>query len=137
MIEVASSCQPPASVRYTGIDLFEARPHDNPGMTIKRAHRILSPLGAKVHLLPGDPFTALSRAANGLTGVDLLVVGADQDRESLAWAWFYVPRMLHERSLVCVEQCDNQHRASGYQLLSRDEVDRLAAATHGVWRRAA
>jgi hypothetical protein len=106
-------------------------------MTIKRAHRTLQASGAKVHLIPGDPFTALSRSANSLAGVDLLVIGADQDRESLAWAWFYVPRMLHEQSLVCLERLDNRLGQSGYQLLSRDEVESLAAATHGVWRRAA
>ena len=97
----------------------------------------LTPLGAKVHLIPGDPFTALSRVANGLVGVDLLVIGADQDRESLAWAWFYVPRMLHERSLVCLEEFDRRRGRRGYKLLSLSEVESLAAATHGVWRGAA
>jgi predicted O-methyltransferase YrrM len=137
MIEVALSRQRAAAVRYVGIDLFETRPQDKPGMTIKRAHKVLSPLGARVHLMPGDPFTALSRAANTLAGVDLLVIGADQDRESLAWAWFYVPRMLHEQSLVCLEGRDWRRGRLSYRLVSRSEVDALAAARHGVWQRVA
>jgi hypothetical protein len=45
--------------------------------------------------------------------------------------------MLHEQSLVCLERSDNGGGQSGYQLLSHREVEALAAARHGVWRRAA
>lgn len=32
-----------------------------------------------------------------------MVIAADQDTQSLTNAWFYVPRMLHESSLVLLE----------------------------------
>ena len=130
MIELALANAEAGPIRYTGIDLFEARPAFAPGMTLKRAHRVLSSLGAKIRLTPGDPFSALARIANRLTGTDLLVIGADQDANSIEQAWFFIPRMLHEKSVVMVEQ------TAGFRQLSFDDVTRLASAT-GSHRKAA
>ena len=124
MIEMAASLQPDAEIRYTGVDLFEARPADKPGMTLKQAYKMLRLLDVKVQLIPGDPLAALTRAANGLTGTDLLVIGADQDPASMASAWAFVPRMLHEGSLVFLERtAKGQTR---FDLLTRAEIDGLA-----------
>ncbi len=103
MIEAALRFSPADEIRYTGIDLFEARPADTPGLKLKEAHRTLKQHGVHVHLVPGDPFSALARSANTLTGTDLVVIRADQDPESLERAWLYVPRMLHEGSVVLLE----------------------------------
>jgi hypothetical protein len=101
MIEVATLNHPIERISYTGIDLFEARgPSDGPGLPLKEAHRLLKATGARIRLVPGDPWSALSRTANTLTGIDLVIVGADQDPDSLARAWFFLPRMLHENSKV-------------------------------------
>ena len=51
-------------VRYTGIDLFEARPATDAGLSLKDAHRILRATGAEIRLVPGDPLSALSRTAS-------------------------------------------------------------------------
>ncbi len=109
----------PQDVQYVGIDLFEARPSATPGMTLKQAHRLLSETGGSVRLVPGDPFSALSRTANSLTGTDLIVIGADQDRESLQAAWFYLPRMLHDQSLVMLERTEGQ---GGFDILAQADV---------------
>ena len=111
-------------VRYTGIDLFEARPQDQPGIPFKEAHRALSRLRAKVRLVPGDPFCALARCANDLTGTDLLVISGDQDAEALQRTWFYVPRMLHSDSVVCWEKRDDDN--SRFQVLTKPDVEALA-----------
>jgi hypothetical protein len=90
-------------VRYAGVDLFEARDASQPGLTLKRAHVLLRGTGAKVQAVPGDPYSALARVANGLTETQLLIVAADQDAAALERAWFYVPRMLTADALVFVE----------------------------------
>lgn len=125
MLRLAMRQAGDAPVRYAGIDLFEARPVDQAGLTFKRAYQLLMPLGVKLRLVPGDPFSAMVRVSNDLTGTDLVLVAADQDAESLARAWFYIPRMLHEQSLVCVEQI-RPGKGPEFILLSRDEVDRLS-----------
>lgn len=124
MIRLAVRLAADTPVRYTGVDLFEARPAEQPGLPFKRAYQILMPLGAKLRLVPGDPFSGLVRAANELTGTDLLIVAADQEPDSLARAWFYVPRMLHDRSLVFVEE-PQAGGGTEFRLLSPDEVNRL------------
>jgi hypothetical protein len=127
-------CEAGSETNYTGIDLFEARGEaDGPGLSLKAAHTKLAATGAKVRLVPGDPFSALSRSANALTGQDLILVSADQDRESLSRAWFYVPRMMHPGTFVLLEEVVNGEPVL-LQLLLVD-VEMLAQAPKG--RRAA
>jgi hypothetical protein len=121
-------------VRYTGIDLFEARPAGQRGLTLKEAYTQLRALGAKVQLAPGDPFAALSRVANSLAGTELLVISGDQDAASLARAWFYVPRMLTEKSQVFVEEL-LPNSSVGLKVLT--PVDVAARAGAGETRRKA
>jgi hypothetical protein len=105
LIAMARAMNPGQAVRYAGIDLFELRrPDDGSGMSLKLAHRSFVDSGAKVQLIPGDPRAALARSANALGVFDLVLVAADQDRQSLAGAWFYVPRMLAEGAAVFVEE---------------------------------
>ena len=62
--------------------------------------------GIAAQLVPGDPFSALSRAANSLRDIDLATISADQDPAALERAWFYLPRVLHATSLVFQEQAN-------------------------------
>jgi hypothetical protein len=127
-------CEAGAETSYTGIDLFEARGEGAaPGMSLKAAHTKLAATGVKVRLVPGDPFSALSRSANALTGQDLILISADQDRESLARAWFYVPRMMHPGTLVLLEELANGEPMLSQLLLV--DIETLAQAPKG--RRAA
>ena len=134
MIELAQRHQP-EPVHYAGIDLFEARAAETPGLTLKQAHSLLGGSGAKVRLVPGDPAAALRRAANVLPQTDVLVISADQDREALSRAWFYVPRMLHERSLVFREE--QLAEGTRFRLVARIEIERLAASSTRPLRAAA
>ena len=91
-------------LRYAGVDLFEARPPEAvPGMSLKQAHCLLKATGVRIQLVPGDAYSALSRTANSLRDNDLMLISADQDPAALEQAWFYVPRMLHEKSVVLQE----------------------------------
>ena len=134
MIRLAAGIVGAEQFRYTGIDLFEARSSAHPGITIKLAHKVLRPLAGKVQLIPGDPFSALSRSANSLTESELVLIGADQDQESIQRAWFYLPRMLSERSLVLLEEARSDGR-SRFRQVSLAEVTQLAQRHAG--RRAA
>jgi hypothetical protein len=126
IIEMVVSLQPGVELRYTGLDLFEARPPERRGISLKTAYTMLRRLPAEVQLIPGDPFTALARWANDLIGTDLLLIAADQDPESMARAWTFVPRMLHEQSLIFREQ--SRGGQTSYERLSCSEVETLAAA---------
>ncbi|MCE9548435.1 MAG: hypothetical protein K8T25_23415 [Planctomycetia bacterium] len=127
MIQVAQRYTRLGGVSYTGIDLFEARPAGVEGPTLKQVHKLLSQTGARVRLVPGDPLSALSRTANELTGTDLVVVGLDQDLDSVGRAWFYVPRLLHPGSKMVVEQAGADPKADHrYDPVSLDRIKELA-----------
>jgi len=105
LIDVALRYHAPADVHYAGIDLLEARAAaQTTGLTLKKAHRLLRNRGIRAHIVPGDPLNALSRIANRLQGYELVLIAADQDAESLAQAWFYLPRMLAADCQIFQEQ---------------------------------
>jgi hypothetical protein len=127
MIAVAQRYTRLGTVRYTGIDLFEDRPAGVVGPTLKGMHKRLSASGARIRLVPGDPFSALARAANDLTGTDLVVVCSGHDVDCLAKAWFYVPRLLHPQSRVLIEHASTGPKQEGqYELLGLDRIKHLA-----------
>lgn len=131
MLELCTAAE--ATV-YTGIDLFEARQNgDGPGLSLKESHKKLATTGIKTKLIPGDPYSALARSANALGGQDLILISADQDRASLARAWFYVPRMLHDDTVVLEEEL--VEGSPVLKEISHDEIAKRAAASKG--RRAA
>lgn len=135
MIQVAVTQAPRRRMRFVGIDQFESRPAGSPVLSLKSAYQLLSPLGARVQLIPGDPWSALARSANTLLDTDLLVIDAHQDAQSLAQAWFYVPRMLHDQSLVLLETLGPDGAESTFRVLDLAAVRKLAA--HATPRRQA
>ena len=139
LIEFAHHCQPEAALKFFGVDWFEARADAPEGWSLKSAHQELKGRGAQVRLWPGDPFSALSRQANALGDTDLIVISADQDPESLAKAWLYLPRMLHEKTAVFVEERteDEGEIESRFVRLSPQELEKLSGQQAGHIRRAA
>ena len=125
MIQLAARHQPKDRIRYVGVDLFEARGVPASGLSLKDAHRSFKTLGISVQFLPGDPFSVLARSANALAELDAVVISADQDAESLDRAWFYLPRMLHPRSVVFLEQA-NPAGSISLLALNRADVDARA-----------
>ncbi|MGH6737783.1 MAG: hypothetical protein ACREDY_01910 [Bradyrhizobium sp.] len=115
---------------YSGIDLFELSPADETSkLSLKAAHCMLKPTGARVRLVPGDPFTALAAAANTIGASDVIVIAAGHDAESLRRAWFYIPRMLHPATQVFVERSDGGTIPPVFQVISHDEIRRRALAS--------
>ena len=125
MLQLAAHYSPGEKIRFTGIDMFEGRDDPSSSLSLKEAHRLLKASGGRVHLVPGDPLSALSRSANSLQGTDLLVIGADQDERSLEQAWFYIPRMLHDQSIVVIE--DRTGSRLGMRVIPVETIDQFAA----------
>lgn len=136
MIEVAAHGAAGA-VCYAGVDLFELRPDVSGGRcSLKEAHALLKPTGARVRLIPGDPYTALARTANEIGPCDLIVIASDQAGESLERAWFYLPRLLHAATTVLQQRAATDETAAGFELLAHHAICRRAAQC-GARRRAA
>jgi len=137
LLEIASWRSKLLPLRYTGIDLFEARTNGQPGLTLKQAFAALKQPHVSVQLVPGDPAGALRRVANSLTNTDLLVIAADQDRASLAAAWSWVPRMLTATSLVFLQEPDGKPGLLRWRSLTTAEIRRFAEEAGKPMRRAA
>jgi hypothetical protein len=134
LIELASRANPEERVIYTGIDLFESRsPSEGSGISLKLAHRELATTGAKVRLVPGNPYDALLRSANMLGPHDLVLISADQDRESLSRAWFYMPRVVAEGGQVFVEK---PIEGGGFEFHAISQLE-IAELARGATRRRA
>jgi hypothetical protein len=103
LIRISQRFSPDSVIEYTGVDLFEARTEGVERFSIKEAHREFKATSARIRLAPGTPDRVLATWANSLAQTDLLLIGRDVAEETLAGAWFYVPRMLHEGSLVLRE----------------------------------
>jgi hypothetical protein len=126
LIEVATTASPGQRIDFTGVDLFELRSDTAAGVSLKLAHRLLKATGARIRLVPGDPHSALSQMANSLGPHDLAVISADQDRQSLSQAWFYVPRVLAETGAVFVEESATEGGPTSFKALSASELSQLA-----------
>jgi hypothetical protein len=137
LLEIAGWRRDCLPLRYTGIDLFEARPSHCPGVPLKQAFAQLRLPNVKVQLVPGDPYSALRRVANALAGTDLLLIAGDQDPESLARAWTWLPRMLTPQSLIFVEEPAAKAGQTCWRPLTFQEIERRASSASRAHRRAA
>ncbi|MFP6649608.1 MAG: hypothetical protein VB817_09110 [Pirellulaceae bacterium] len=135
MLKFAARHAPPGGLAFAGIDLFEARPSSQPGMSYREAHHQIGDLVDQLSLVPGDPYTALARAANRLMQTDMLVISAGHDPASLSHSWVYVPRMLHENSVVLIEQ--GSPEGPSFRLMDTAEIAHLAADVSVPKKRAA
>jgi hypothetical protein len=105
MIRVAQKYSEAAKIRYTGVDLFEARDESQPKLKLIEMHRRLNGLGAKAQLVPGSFVDALQRIANAHLRTDLIIVQCETaddvfENPEFANAWKFLPRMLHASSQV-------------------------------------
>lgn len=87
IIEVLKDFHNVRDIRYTGVDLFEARTAaDGPGISLREAYCLLKATGARIQLVPGSVGEALSRIANGISQIDVLVISARIPPEQLTQA---------------------------------------------------
>jgi len=126
MLQIALRTAGPRVVNYVGIDLFEAHPdpEDEP-LTLKQAHQTFAALGARVKLIPGDAHGALSRNANLLKDIELVVISYEHEPETLAKCWNLMPRFLTDDAIV-LRQGDEQQNFR-FDVLTVEDVKQLAA----------
>jgi hypothetical protein len=141
LVEVAQRYAGGRTVLFTGIDLFEARPAEMSRLSLKEAYRALHATGAKVRLAPGAAGTSLAAAANAHQNTDLILISASVPDSDLKSAWFYMPRMLHDRSEVMREACTAEGEPTFARIPASEIAERAGqdAATigRGLRRRAA
>jgi hypothetical protein len=122
-------------VHFIGIDLFEERHAGEAPFPLKDAYRILRSTGACVRLVPGDAYGALVRAANLLNELELVLISAEVSKQSLAAAWFYLPRTLAKNAVVL--WADGTLPDGEYRPMSRTELLAAARPLRTTKRRAA
>lgn len=133
LLELVRSRADGGDLQYVGLDPFESRqPADPPGVTLKQAHRRLHGM-ARVQLVPGDTAVSLSRLCNHLGAFDLVLVAADDDPGRVERSWFFIRRMVNERTTILAET--RSGAGSSWSVVPKSRVDELAART--VQRRAA
>jgi len=122
MIHVAKKFGVSPNVRYTGVDLFDAREPEQGKLQLIEMHRKLKSLDAKTQLVPGDIQSAVARIANSHVRTDLIIISAGVDEAALESSWFYFPRMLHSGSIVLIQKGEGQT----FKPLNRLEIERMA-----------
>jgi hypothetical protein len=135
LIEVAQRYAPQGKVSFTAIDPFESAAVAPPGKDLASrsligVFRALRPTGASVRLIPGELGDVLKDAANTLAGTDLLLIGHTVSDSDLARAWFYLPRMLHDGSLVVRERAVPGQRQVQFDTVPLPQIQSLAAHRH-------
>ncbi len=134
LIQVAQRFAGSEKVSHTGLDWFDARSKSLTELSIKEAHRVLRATGANVRLVPGEPATSLPAVANAHQNTDLILISAAVADEDLKSAWFYVPRMLHQGSVVLREK-QTESDEPAFEWLSLTQIAEWAG--RGGRRRAA
>ena len=126
MIEVAQRYAAQSMVFHTGLDWFDARPSQCVRLSVKDAYRVLRSTDACVRLVPGSPGASLAAVANAHQNTDLILVSSLLADEELNAAWFYVPRMLHAKSLIIRERSQASGEPS-FEHLTLAQVAKLAS----------
>ena len=127
IIELLKEFREASDIHYTGIDLFEARAAaDGPGISLREAHCLLKATGARIQLVPGSVGEALSRIANSVSQVDVLLISGHIPVEQLSQAWFYLPRMIDAQTQVFQETL-TAGGGTAMRLLEAQEVEQMAS----------
>jgi len=137
MIKLAQRYQAATDLQYSGLDLFEGRDHRSPGITLKRAHRLLGGLSAKVQLFPGELCGSLARKGNLLANADLFVVDMLHNPEALQRLWEPLARLVRDDSLVYVGQRQAGSQRIQFVSLTHDQLRQLASEEPAQLLRAA
>ena len=88
-------------IRYTGIDLFDARPEGS--FKLIEMHKKLKGFDAKTQLVPGPVGPSIERIANSHLRTDLIIISPGTPKSELDSVISFFPRMLHANSLVVIQ----------------------------------
>jgi hypothetical protein len=127
LIEVAQRFAEGNKVVHTALDGFDARPADLSPLSVKDAHRLLNSTGASVRLVPGPPANSVAGIANAHRNTDLILISCIVADEDLKDAWFYVPRMLHHKSVILREH--QSVDGTSFEWLTHSQIAEWAGRT--------
>lgn len=114
-------------IRYTGIDLFDARPAGEP-LKLIDMHKTLKAFDAKIQLVPGAAGQAIERVANSHLRTDLIIISGETDLKEIESVISFFPRMLHANSSVLL-----QPTADGpFKILNRLAIERWSTKLAGA-----
>jgi len=123
LLGLLGGIDPSTPVQFVGIDRFESRsPADGPGVTLRDAHRRLTPLG-RVQLVPGGADSALARVGNHVGVFDLVLVSADEPAGQMERTWFFLRRLLRPDSVLMVEPAPG----AAWETMATERLEELAA----------
>ena len=88
-------------IRYTGIDLFDARPEGS--FKLIEMHKKLKAFNAKTQLVPGSVGPSIERIANSHLRTDMIIISPGTQKSDLDDVISFFPRMLHANSLVLIQ----------------------------------
>lgn len=126
LIQVAQRFAGDKKVWYTGFDMFEARPSGQTPIGLKDAYCRLRATDANIRLVPGVPRMSLPSAANAHQNTDLVILGSAFSNVDIQGGWYYVPRMLHEHSVILSEDRAADGQVS-FATISRSQIAERAA----------
>lgn len=124
MIQVAYSYSNSDALRYTGVDLFDARLDSQRPLKLIEMHKRMKGLPAKTQLVPGDLASAIQRIANSHLRTDLVVLSHGFDDAQFDAAISFIPRMMHSSSMLLVQRKAGQ----AFEVLNRIDVERMVAS---------
>ncbi len=133
MLKVAQKYAGSMSIRYTGVDSFDARSETQSNLPLIQIHRKLQEIEAKTQLVPGNIASSIPRIANSHVRTDMIVISAGFDPAALENSWFYFPRMLHASSVVLVQKMAN----GPFEVMNRHQIEKITESNSGTRRRAA
>lgn len=133
LLLVAARYHRDGDVHYAGFDLFETRPAHQPPLSLIEVHRGLSPLGVPLRLIPGDLGAAVERSANMLGTTDLLLISSLIPTTGLQRVWPFLPRMLHNESVVLREETSKDGQRA-LRAVSVADIQAQAAAARSLRR---
>lgn len=136
MIAVANKFSPDSRIKYTGVDLFDARDQSESPLKLIEMHRKLNTADAKTQLVPGNLSSALPRIANGHVRTDMVIISAGFEEDELDSTSMFLPRMLHPNSVVLIQDYKDEE----FYVHSRLEIEKMvtqSATTANAVKKAA
>jgi uncharacterized protein YbaR (Trm112 family) len=113
-------------IRYTGVDLFDARPAGEP-LKLIDMHKTLKAFDAKTQLVPGAAGHAIQRIANSHLRTDLIVISGETDLKEIESVISFFPRMLHANSCVLIQPSSDKP----FRVLNRLDIERWTTKVAG------
>lgn len=107
MFDVAGRNANASELRYTGIDLFEARNTVAAALPLKEAYKLLRMQGINVRLIPGEPAMAMKVSTATLARTDLIVIDSDISEASMAATWKLILPIMSEKTLVVRQRIED------------------------------